>query len=89
MPKNFLKQFFYGATGDKKVVHTDFGWHYIEVLNQKNFEPAYKLAYMAKEIVASDETVNAASSKANKLSGEARDVKALEANVAKKWFSKK
>ncbi len=88
LAKEFAETIFYGAAGDKKVVHTDFGWHYIEVLNQKNFEPAYKLAYVAKEIIASDETVNTASSKANKLSGEARDAKAVEAYVAKNGLQK-
>ena len=88
LAKEFAETVFYGTTGDKKVVHTDFGWHYIEVLNQKNFEPAYKIAYMAKEIVASDETVNTASNKASKISGEARDIKALDAYVAKNGLQK-
>ena len=44
----------------KKVVKTQFGWHYIEILEKKNPQPAYKIAYLAKEILASDETVNAA-----------------------------
>jgi peptidyl-prolyl cis-trans isomerase D len=72
----------------KKAVKTNFGWHYIEILEKKNPTSTYKIAYMAKQIVASDETVTAASSKANKLSGEARDVKALEANVAKNGYKK-
>jgi len=88
LAKEFAETIFNGVAGDKKVVHTDFGWHYIEVLNQKNFEPAYKLAYVAKEIIASDETVNSASSKANNLSGEARNVKAVEAYVAKNGLQK-
>ena len=88
LAKEFAETIFNGVAGDKKVVHTDFGWHYIEVLNQKNFEPAYKLAYVAKEIIASDETVNSASSKANKLSGEARNVKAVETYVAKNGLQK-
>lgn len=83
LAKEFYETIFYGNTGDKKVVHTDFGWHYIEVLNQRNFEPAYKIAYLSKEILPSDETVNAASTKANKLSGEARDAKAVAAYLIK------
>ena len=83
LAKEFYETIFYGNTGDKKVVHTDFGWHYIEVLNQKNFEPAFKIAYLSKEIIASDETVNSASTKANKLSGEARDAKAVDAYLTK------
>ena len=83
LAKEFYETVFYGNTGDKKVIHTDFGWHYIEVLNQKNFEPAFKIAYLSKEIIASDETVNTASTKANKLSGEARDAKAVDAYLTK------
>ena len=55
---------------------------------QKNFEPAYKVAYIAKQILASDETVNAASTKATKLSGEARDAKSFESYVTKNGVQK-
>ena len=88
LAKEFAETIFYGATGDKKIVKTDFGYHYIEVLNQKNFETAYKIAYTAKEILPSDETINIASAQATKLSGEARDAKTLEANVAKNGLKK-
>ena len=88
LAREFAETIFYGATGDKKVVKTDFGYHYIEVLNQKNFETAYKIAYTAKEIIPSDETINLASAKATKLSGEARDAKTLEVNVAKNGLKK-
>ncbi len=72
----------------KKVIKTSFGWHYIEILEKKNPAPAYKLAYLAKEITASDETVNAASAQANKLSGEARDSKAFDIYVTKNHLQK-
>ncbi|MEO6548252.1 MAG: SurA N-terminal domain-containing protein [Ferruginibacter sp.] len=88
LAKEFSENIFYGNSGDKNVVHTNFGWHYIEIINQKNFEPAYKVAYLAKQILATDETVNAASSKATKLSGEARDGKALENYVTKNGLQK-
>jgi peptidyl-prolyl cis-trans isomerase D len=83
LAKEFAETVFYGKVGDKKVVHTQFGWHYIEVLDQKNFEPAYKLAYMSKEILASDETINAASVAATKLSSEAKDQPTFDAYVTK------
>lgn len=88
LAKEFAETIFYGTTGDKKVVKTNFGYHYIEVLNQKNFETTYKIAYTAKEIVPSDETINSASALATKLSGEVRDAKALEANVSKNGLTK-
>ena len=88
LAREFAETIFYGNTGDKKVVKTEFGYHYIEVLNQKNFEPAYKIAYEAKEILPSDETINLASTQATKLSGEARDAKALDAYIAKSGLKK-
>lgn len=83
---NFSKEFGDFLLNDKgetkKVVKTQFGWHYIEILNKKNFEPAYKIAYMAKEIAPSDETINNANSAATKLSGQARDKQAFEKYVS-------
>jgi PPIC-type PPIASE domain. len=72
----------------KKVIKTQFGWHYIEILEKKNPQPAYKVAYMAKEIVPSDETVNAANAASTKLSGEARDEKAFDKYVAQNGLKK-
>jgi peptidyl-prolyl cis-trans isomerase D len=72
----------------KKVVHTQFGWHYIEILNKMNLEPAYKIAYMAKEIVPSDETINTANTAAIKLSGLAKDEKSFNEYVAKNGLKK-
>ena len=83
---NFAKEFgdfLLNEKGEtKKVVKTQFGWHYIEILDKKNLEPAYKIAYMAKEIVPSDETINNANSAATKLSGQARDKQAFDKYVA-------
>ena len=66
----------------KKVVKTQFGWHYIEIFDKKNLGPAYKVAYMAKEIAPSDETINDANAAATKLSGQARDKQAFDKYVA-------
>ncbi len=72
----------------KKAVKTNFGWHYIEILEKKNPSPAYKIAYVAKNIAASPETMNLANAKASKLSGEARDLKSFDAFVAKEHLQK-
>jgi peptidyl-prolyl cis-trans isomerase D len=72
----------------KKVIKTSFGWHYIEILEKKNPSPAYKIAYMAKEIVPSEETINRASVNASKLSAEARNAKTLETYIAKSGLQK-
>src|SRR5690606_14774629 len=48
--KEFAEAIFYGRTGDKKTVKVEnagySGYHYIEILNQKNFEQAFNVAYM-------------------------------------------
>ena len=72
----------------KKVVQTQFGWHYIEILDKINPGPAYKIAYMAKEIAPSDETINAANTAAIKLSGSAKDVKSFNEYIAKNGLNK-
>jgi peptidyl-prolyl cis-trans isomerase D len=83
MVKEFADFCFTGKKGDKKVVKTQFGYHYIEILDQKNFEPAYKIAYLSKKIEASPETDQAASGAANQFAGESRDAKAFEQNIQK------
>lgn len=55
---------FEGKVGERKVVKTEYGYHYIEVLSQKGSQPAYKIAYLAKPIIISNETVGAASTAA-------------------------
>ena len=54
--KNLRTLFFMEMRATKKqlksIMHMYGGYHYIEVLNQKNFEPAYKVAYLTKAIVA-------------------------------------
>ena len=88
LAKEFAETIFYGAAGDKKAVKTSFGYHYIEVLSQKNFEPAFKVAYLSKSILASQETENAASGAANQFAGESRNEKAFDENAKKKNYNK-
>ncbi len=87
LAKPFAEFIFYNPAGTKRVVKTDFGWHYIEVMNQKNFEPAYKIAYYAKPVEPSDETVNSASTAATQFASQSRDVKSFDANAQKQKLS--
>src|SRR5207302_2741313 len=84
----FAETIFYGVAGDKKVVKTSFGYHYIEVLSQKNFEQAYKVAYLSKSITASQDTQNSASGMANQFAGESRNARAFDENVNKYKYNK-
>ncbi len=69
--------------GSKGVVKTDFGYHYIEVLGQKNPQPAYQIAYLAKPIIASAETVSAASNAAAQFSATNKTKEAFEDGAKK------
>ncbi len=87
LSKEFAETAFYGTTGDKKVVKVEnqaySGYHYIEILEQKKIETAYKIAYLAKPIEASQETINNANNLAAQFAANNRDVKQFEENAAK------
>lgn len=83
LAKPFAEFIFYNEKGSKRVVKTDFGWHYIEVLEQKKVEPAFKVAYFSKAIEPSDETINAANTTATQFASESRDASNFEKNVRK------
>jgi peptidyl-prolyl cis-trans isomerase D len=90
--ETFAKEFGDFLLNDKnetrKVVKTQFGWHYIEILDKKGLEPAYKIAYMGREIAPSDETINAANTAAIKLSGSAHDEKSFNEYISKNGLYK-
>ena len=53
--KNFS---FENKKGDLEVVRTDFGYHVIEILEQKNIQRAIKVVNLALEVEASEQTVD-------------------------------
>ncbi|WP_034260837.1 peptidylprolyl isomerase [Altibacter lentus] len=55
---------FENNTGDMGVVKTQFGYHVIEIENQKNTQKAVKLATISREIEPSEKTINDIFSKA-------------------------
>jgi peptidyl-prolyl cis-trans isomerase D len=92
---SFYRTVFYEPVGTKKIVKGQsggqqgyIGYHYIEVLEQWKQEAAYKVAYMAKDVVPSDETVNNANIQATKLAGSARTLKQLDDYVSKNGLIK-
>lgn len=88
MVKEFNDFCFSGKKGDRKVVKTQFGYHLIEITDQKNFNPAYKVAYLSKTIVASQETDEKASGLASQFASESRNAKAFDENVKKRNYNK-
>lgn len=66
---------FTGAVGETKTVQTSYGYHYMQVLGQTGSQTGYKIAYLAKPIVPSNETDNAASNAAAAFASTAHDAK--------------
>jgi peptidyl-prolyl cis-trans isomerase D len=75
MVEEFNEFAFDKPVGSKGIVKTDFGYHYMEVLGQKNPSPAYKIAYLAKPILAGTETEAAASSAAAQFMAAAKNAR--------------
>lgn len=73
--------------GTKSVIQTRFGYHVIEVTDEKSFNPGFKIAFLGKEILPSETTINNASNKANELSI-LKDAKKLEEYVQKNGLQK-
>jgi peptidyl-prolyl cis-trans isomerase D len=73
--------------GTKGVIKTEFGYHYMEVLGQKNPNPAYKIAYLAKPIIASNETVSAANTAASQFAASSKNAKQFVDNATKQNLS--
>jgi peptidyl-prolyl cis-trans isomerase D len=69
--------------GSKGVIHTEYGFHYVEVLGQKGSGPGYKIAYLSKPIIVSNETDAAANSAASQFAGTSRNKKQFDDNAAK------
>jgi len=86
MVPEFNEFCFTKPAGSKGVVKTDFGYHIIEVMNQKGLNTAYKIAYLGKEIAASDVTINKSSLEATKASA-IKSKEELEKYIAKNGLS--
>lgn len=83
MVEQFNDFAFGSITGEKKVVQTAYGYHYIEILGQKGSQPAYKFAYLGKPIVTSQETINAANAAATQFAATSKDKAQFDASAAK------
>jgi len=76
---------FTNPIGSKGVVKTVWGYHYVEVLAHRGpIVPGYKIAYLSKPILTSDETDNNARGAANQFAAESRNKKQFEENAKKK-----
>lgn len=89
MVKEFNDFCFEGKRGDKGVVKTQFGYHYIEVEDQKNFEQAFKVAYLSKTIEASRETDEAAEAAATQFASAGRTLQDFDETVKTQNLNKR
>ncbi|MBS0025867.1 SurA N-terminal domain-containing protein [Chitinophaga sp. 22321] len=80
---------FDGTKGQVKVVKTQFGYHVIEIMDQKNIGPAIKVAYLGKSVEASKETNNAAYGAASDFASKSRSASAFEKTIQQGKLNKR
>ncbi|MDB5197548.1 MAG: hypothetical protein JWP88_1919, partial [Flaviaesturariibacter sp.] len=83
MTASFNDFAFTNPVGTTGIVKTEFGYHIVEVLAHKGSSPAYKIAYFARPIEASNETDNTASNQASQFAADSKNLEAFNANVDK------
>jgi peptidyl-prolyl cis-trans isomerase D len=88
IPAEFNDFAFNHKTGDIGVVKTQYGYHLIKITNQKHFEEAYKIAYLARHLDPSQETDNATFSAASQFAGTARTKAAFDKATEKNKVNK-
>ena len=85
MTATFNDFIFTNPVGAKGVVKTEFGYHYVEILAYRGaMVPGYKVAYVSKSILPSDETDNNARGAATQFAAESRTKKEFDENAKKK-----
>jgi len=92
LSKEFADFAFEGKPGEKKIVKVEneayAGYHYIEIINQKNVDVASKLATVSKSLYASEETRNMAYAKAQEFAGKNNTAKAFDETTKKQSIIK-
>lgn len=84
MVPEFNDACFNGGKGDLKVVKTQFGYHLLKVVDQKDFKPAVKMAVVSKLLQVGNTTSNLVFNKANEFVRDAKDAKTFT-EAAKKF----
>lgn len=68
---------FNGKIGDIKVAKSQYGFHLVKVTDQKDFKPSVKVAVVSKVLQAGTATTQAAYTKANEFTNQAKDSKSF------------
>jgi len=87
MVKEFNDACFFGKKGDKVVVETRFGFHVIEILNQTAAKEKVQVAVIAREISASNKTVDAIYANASRFGSNNRTLEAFRTNAEKEGIA--
>lgn len=89
MVKPFNDACFGGRTGDLKVVRSDFGYHIIQINDQKGQKPVVKLASVAARITATTETFRARYAEATQFASTLKNAEDFQKAVDKKGLPKR
>jgi peptidyl-prolyl cis-trans isomerase D len=89
MMPEFSEPCFFGAKGDLKKVKTNYGWHLLRVVDQKDFKPCAKVAVFSKTLKASEGTMNAVYTKASQFADGVKDKASFDAAVKKNNTTKR
>ena len=91
--KEFADFIFEGKPGEKKVVKVSnqgyAGYHYIEIINQKDPVTALNLATVTKTLITSGRSSSAVLSKANAFAGNNNNAAAFDAAIKKEMLNKR
>ena len=86
MAKPFENFCFFRKNGSIGVVPTQFGWHVIQVTDQKGENDVYKIGQIIREILPSDETIQTLYNQASGYAAEAQTAEDYRALATEKGF---
>ena len=86
MAKPFENFCFFRKNGSMGVVPTQFGWHVIQVTDQKGANDVYKIGQIIREILPSDETIQTLYNQASGYAAEAQTTEDYRALATEKGF---
>ena len=89
MVPEFDEAAFNGTVGELQTVKTQFGWHILQVQNQKDFQPAAKLAIIRKDLAPSQVTNDATYGRATQFAGDNKNAKDFDAAATKAGLTKR
>ena len=87
MAKPFENFCFFKKNGSMGVVPTQFGWHVIQVTDQKGSDDFYKIGQIIREIIPSEGTIQDLYNQASGYAAEAQTAEDYRALASEKGFS--